>query len=146
MPAYIPEGHHTVTPYLVVPDAVKLIDFMKQAFDAELTFGPMKGPDGRVQHAEMRVGDSRVMIGQACEKFPALPAMIYLYLPDCDATYKKALAAGATSIMEPADQFYGDRSGGVKDTNGVSWWLGTAKEKLTLEQIQERAAKMSPKK
>ena len=140
MPARaIPEGHHTVTPYLVVRGAAKTIDFAKKAFDAEYLFDPMKRPDGTIMHAEIKVGDSVIMISDATEEHPAMQSMLHLYVPDIDARYKKAVAAGGTSVMEPADQFYGDRSGGVKDPCGVMWYIATHKEDVPMPELKKRA-------
>ena len=136
----IPDGYHSITPYLVVPDAPKTIAFLKQAFGATTLFEPMKRPDGSIGHAELKIGDSPLMLSEASEQCPATQAMIYLYVPDVDATYKKALAAGATSVMEVADQFYGDRSGGVKDPAGNSWYVATHKEDVAPQELAKRAA------
>jgi PhnB protein len=134
----IPDGYHSLTPYLVVPDAAGLVEFLKRAFDGkEVTC--MKRPDGTVGHAEVRLGDSLVMISQARGEWQPMPTALYFYVPDVDATYRRALQAGATSLMEPADQFYGDRNGGVKDPAGNSWWIATRKEDLSPEELQKRA-------
>lgn len=133
----IPEGYHTVTPYLVVEGAAKLIDFLKQAFDAEETFR-MPMPDGSIMHAEVKIGDSMVMMGEASEKWKAMPCAIYLYVNDADAVYKRALKAVATSTMEPSDQFYGDRQGGVKDPSGNTWWIATHKEDVSADELKKR--------
>src|SRR5262245_47635780 len=93
----IPEGHHTVTPYLVVRGAAKTIDFMKNAFGAEPTFEPMKRPDGLIMYAELKIGDSRVMIGDASDKHPATQSMIHLYVPNVDAVFQRAVSAGGVS-------------------------------------------------
>lgn len=135
----IPEGHHTITPYLVVDDAARLIDFLKQAFQA-VEMHCMQGPDGRVRHAEMRIGDSMLMLGEAQGASKPTPCMLYLYLDNCDAVYHQALKAGATSITEPADQFYGDRHGAVKDPCGNQWWIATHIEDVSPEEIAHRAA------
>jgi PhnB protein len=135
----IPEGYHSVTPYLVVPGVAKLLDFLKQAFDAKITHPPSTRPDGGIMHAEVQIGDSRVMMGEPTEKFPPLPGNLYLYVPDTDAVYRRALQAGASSVMEPADQIYGDRNAGVKDASGNLWWIGTHKEDMTPEEIMKRA-------
>ncbi len=140
-PNPIPEGHHTVTPFLRVADAAKLIDFLKQAFAATETFR-MDGPDGTVAHAEVKIGDSIVMIGQA-PAGQAMQAMLHLYVPDTDAVYRSAMAAGATSIREPADQFYGDRSGGVRDICGNEWWMATHIEDVSQEEMERRMAAMA---
>ncbi len=120
----VPEGHHTVTPYLVVSDASALASFLRDAFDGELLLAHERA-DGNVAHVEVRLGDARVMIGRASDGWQAMPAMVHLYLPDCDAAYRQAIAAGATSVQEPALQLYGDRSGGVRDAWGNIWWLAT---------------------
>jgi PhnB protein len=135
----IPEGYHSVTPYLVVPRAGRLIEFLKEAFKAE-EVERMSQPDGTVMHAEVRIGDSIIMMGESSDKFPAMPAAIYLYVPDVDAVYKRALAAGAASTMEPANQFYGDRNAGVKDPSGNLWWIATHVEDVPREEMAKRAA------
>lgn len=136
----IPEGYHSVTPYLVVEGAGALIDFAKQALDAEETFR-MPGPQGQIMHAELRLGDSMVMLADASgADNPPMPAMIHLYVPDVDSYYKRALAAGATSLREPADQFYGDRSAGVQDKFGNRWWLATHVEDVPADEMEKRAA------
>ena len=108
----IPEGHHTVTSYLVVREAAQLIDFMKQAFGAE-EIRRFTLPDGSIMHAEVRIGDSMVMLGEAGGEYAPMPAMLHLYVEDVDAVYQQALQAGAISLREPADQPDGDRRGGV---------------------------------
>ena len=133
----IPEGYRTVTPYLVVPDAGALIEFLERAFHAEET-ERTAAPDGRVMHAAVRIGDSMVMMGGASERHPPRPGTIYLYVPDADAAYERALAAGATSLMEPADQFYGDRNGGVEDLWGNQWWIGTHVEDVPPDELERR--------
>ena len=134
----IPDGYHTVTPYLIVEGVAGLIDFLKQAFDAVET-ERMPGPDGKVGHGEVRIGDSVVMMGEASGDWKPMPGSIYLYVNDTDATYKRALDAGATSVMEPADQFYGDRNAGVKDASGNMWWIATRKENVSPEELRKRA-------
>ena len=140
MPNPVPQGYATVTPYLCVADAAKLIEFLKQAFEAQLLF-KMDGPGGRIMHAEMTIGDSRIMLGQPAPG-QETHAMIHLYLPDADAVYARALAAGATSVREPADQFYGDRSGGVRDPFGNQWHIATHIEDVTPEEMDRRMAAM----
>ena len=135
----IPDGFHTVTPYLIVDGAKKVIDFMQQALGAKHDHEPTLRPDGMVMHATLKIGDSMVMISDASEHAKAMPVMLYLYVPDVDAAYQRALKAGATSIMEPADQFYGDRSGGVKDPSGNSWFIATHKEDVGAQELQKRA-------
>jgi len=137
-PNPIPEGYSTVTPYLCVVEAAKLIEFLKQAFAAEVIVR-MDGPDGSVMHAEVKIGDSIVMMGQVPAE-RATRAMLHLYVTDADATYKKALAAGATSVREMADQFYGDRSGGVRDAFGNDWHIATHVEDVSPEEMKRRMA------
>jgi PhnB protein len=134
----VPDGFHTVTPYLVVSNVAKLIDFLKAAFGAVELYR-MDMPDGSIGHAEVRIGDSPVMMGQAGGPFEPLMASLYLYVPDVDAVYKRAVQAGGTSIREPVDQFYGDRQGGVKDAFGNQWWIATHKEDVSHEELKKRA-------
>lgn len=119
---YIPEGHPTVSPYLVVTGVAQLIEFAKQVFGATEVYAS-KRPDGTVQHAEVRIGDSIVMMGESQDK--KFPGMLHLYVEDADAVYRRAIQGGAKSLREPADQPYGDRSGGVEDAFGNQWWIST---------------------
>jgi len=134
----IPDEYHTVTPYLVVKGAAKLIDFMKEAFGAQ-ELVRMGGPDGAIGHAEMRVGDSTVMLADPPGS-GAMPGTVVLYVEDCDAVYKAALAAGANSERAPEDMFYGDRSGGVIDPCGNRWWIHTHIEDVSPEEMNKRMA------
>ncbi|MGE0704826.1 MAG: VOC family protein, partial [Vicinamibacterales bacterium] len=111
-----------VTPYLLVPDADAELDFLTTAFDANVTLCD-RGDDGSVKHAELRVGDSLIMIGQAGGEWKALTGALYLWVPDVDATYAKAIDAGAASQMPPEDKPYGHRSAGVVDRNHITWWI-----------------------
>lgn len=118
------DTYRTLTPYLVVPDADAEIRFLRNAFSAtEKTC--QRTPEGRVIHAELEIGDSLVMLGEANEQWKALPAALYLWLADVDAAYARALEAGATSQMPPEDKPYGHRNAGVVDTNGITWWIGS---------------------
>jgi PhnB protein len=121
---YTPKGLHTVNAYLHPLRAEPVINFLKQAFGAQ-EIAKYASPDGVVHHAEIRVGDSVVEMGEAHGKYEPMPAMFYLYVPDCDAVYRRALAAGAKSISEPTDHPYGDRSGGVTDPFGNTWYIST---------------------
>ena len=121
----IPFGLHTITPYLVVKSVSTLIQFLQQVFDAESRGDPQYREDGSVKHAEVRIGDSVVMMGEPMDEIGPMPAMMYLYVNDCDATYEKALAAGATPVLEPDNYPHGDRYGGVKDPVGNIWWIVT---------------------
>lgn len=122
-----PEGFRSLTPYLLVRGGAGLIEFMKQAFGAE-ELGRVKLPDGTIQHAEVRIGDSIVELGDGGEAWPARPAAIHLYVPDADATYARAVAAGATTLFAPTDRPYGDREADVKDPFGNNWYIGTRKQ------------------
>lgn len=134
----IPEGYHSVTPYLTVDDAEAVINFARQAFGATLTFR-QNDDKGAIRHAEIRVGDSVVMIGQARDQWKARPSTLYVYVEDIDATYKKAIAAGGKSLREPTTEFYGDRSGGVEDSQGNQWWIATHVEDVSPEELKRRA-------
>jgi PhnB protein len=135
----IPDGYHTVTPYLTVRGVRRLLEFAKQAFDAEVKF-QMPRPDGEVAHAEFRIGDSMIMAGEPHDQWPPAPGVLYLYVPDVDAVFQKAVAAGAEVVRPLADQFYGDRSGGVKDPCGNQWWVATHVEDVSMEEMGKRAA------
>jgi PhnB protein len=122
--AHKPAGYPTVSPYLVVRDAARTIQFLKDVFDAtELR----KYPDeqGKLMHAEVRLDDSVVMLGDAAPSWPALDAHVHVYVPDVDATYRRALAHGATAVQEPVQKQDEDKRGGVKDAGGTTWWIST---------------------
>jgi PhnB protein len=144
----IPEGYHNVTPYLCCKGAADAIEFYKKAFGATEVLR-MGDPSGKVGHAELQIGDSRIMLA---DEFPEMgfrspqsiggsPVMLHLYVEDVDATVPKAVAAGARVTREVADQFYGDRGGQVEDPFGHKWYVSTHKEDLSPEEIQKRAAK-----
>src|ERR1700754_1276981 len=97
----VPDGYHTVPPYLVVRGAARTIEFARKAFGAEMVDEPMTRPDGTIMHAEFKIGDSRIMISDASEQHPPMQSMLHLYVPNVDAVYERALAAGGTSMMEP---------------------------------------------
>jgi PhnB protein len=120
----VPKGLFNVNPYLHPRRAEPLIGFLKRAFDAQ-EVAKYASPDGVVHHAVVRVGDSVVEMGEAHDKYEPMAAMFYLYVPNVDAVYKQAVAAGATSFQEPTDQFYGDRSAGVRDAFGNTWYIAT---------------------
>jgi uncharacterized glyoxalase superfamily protein PhnB len=135
----VPDGYHTVTPYLTVRGANKVIDFLKQAFGAKLSHEAIKRPDGSIMHAQVVIGDSRVMIAEESEMAKATTSTLYLYVPDVDGVFRQAVKAGGQTIMEPSDMFYGDRSGGVKDPSGNSWFIATHKEDVGAQELQKRA-------
>jgi PhnB protein len=139
-----PEGYQAVTPYLVVNGAARLIEFMEEVFEAEQV-ERMDAPGGRIRHAEVRIGDSRVMLGDAGGEHAPMSAMLYVYVDDVDATHQRALAAGATSVQEPADQFYGDRRSGVKDACGNTWYIATHVEDVPPDELKRRAQALMAK-
>jgi uncharacterized glyoxalase superfamily protein PhnB len=113
-----------VNPYFVVDGAERLVDFLVGVFDGN-DLGRTLRPDGRIEHGDVRIGDSLVMLSEASDAYPARPCVHYVYVPDVDSTFQMALAEGATSIMEPADQPYGDRCCGFVDPFGNRWWVAT---------------------
>jgi uncharacterized glyoxalase superfamily protein PhnB len=134
----IPKGYHTVTPYLIVTGAERLIEFLKQAFEAEEIYRSTL-PDGRIGHTELRIGDSMIELAEGNEQWKPMTCAIHLYVPDTDAVYRSAIEAGGVSLFEPADTFYGDRSGGVTDPSGNQWYIATRQEELTPEELDRRA-------
>jgi len=146
----IPDGYHSVTPYLCVKGAAQAIEFYKKAFLATERMR-LAQPDGRVGHAELQVGDSVIMLS---DEFPEMgarspqslggsPVSIHLYVEDADAIFNQAVAVGAKIKRPIADQFYGDRLGGVEDPFGHTWWISTHKEDLSPQEIERRAASAS---
>ena len=121
----LPMGRHTVTPYLIVHQGAALIDFLKELFGAELMYDVKYRSDGSLMHAELRIGDSTVMMGEPKDSTKLMPASIYIYVDDADVTYKRALEIGATSLMVPQGMPHGDRLGGVQDSFGNQWWVAT---------------------
>jgi PhnB protein len=122
----VPEGFHTVTPYLVVAGVGRLIEFLKEAFEAEETIRAAD-KDGVINHAAVRIGDSMVEMGEASGEWKAMPAGLHLYVENADETYRRAMQAGAVSLYEPQDMDYGDRESGVTDPSGNSWYIATHK-------------------
>jgi len=141
----IPDGYHSITPYIVMQNASGFIEFAKTAFDATVK-ERMETPDGGISHAEIRIGDSIIMLSDPLRDPILRPGYMYLYVPDTDATYKNAIAAGAESLMVPSDQSYGDRNAGVKDQFGNTWWIATHVEDVSPEEMARRAeAALAPK-
>lgn len=136
-----PDGYHTLTPQTIVEDATATIDFLVDVFGAEVK--EVYENEGFVQHSELRIGDSLVMVASASEDFPAFPFMMNVYVDDADATFTRAVEKGATALREPADQFYGDRTGGVRDSQGNQWWISTHLEDVPEDEIRRRMAEMS---
>jgi PhnB protein len=138
----VPDGYHTVTPFLNVKGLPKLIDFLKAAFGAEEIMR-MPGPDGSAVHAEINIGNSRIMLGEIMQQNQPSSSYFYVYVNDADAAYKRALGAGASTVSEPTDQFWGDRMGTLKDPFGNTWSVATHKEDVSPEEMAKRMAKMS---
>ena len=134
----IPDGYHTITPVLMVNDAAKLIDFLKEAFGAREK-ERSTDPTGRIVHAEVTLGDSIVQLSDAIGDWKSVQVPLLLYVTDTDSTYRRALEAGATSLREPMDAFYGNRTAGVKDSLGNSWWIATHQEDVSREELDRRA-------
>jgi uncharacterized glyoxalase superfamily protein PhnB len=135
----IPEAYGSVTPYLVVEGAEGLLGFLQNAFGAAVRGGDvMRGPDGKIGHAEVEIGDSIVMLADVPPDGEPLRAMLVIYVEDCDAVYKTALAAGAESQREPEDQFYGDRTAGVRDKWGNQYYISTHIEDVSEEEMERR--------
>ena len=143
----IPEGYHTVTPYLIVHDAARAIDFYKQAFGATELFR-MAGPDGRVGHAEIKIGDSPIMLADEHPEMGARspksiggsPISIMVYVENVDAVFNQAVAAGAKVVRPVENKFYGDRIGGLEDPFGYQWYISTHIEDVPPEELKKRAA------
>jgi len=144
---YIPDGYHTATPYLIVTGAARALEFYKQAFGAAEVVR-MDGPDGKVMHAEIKIGDSHIMLA---DEFPDMdarspqtiggtPVSLMLYLEDADAVTARAVSAGAKLLRPVQDQFYGDRCGTIADPFGHKWTIATHKEDLSPEEVRKRAA------
>jgi PhnB protein len=143
----IPEGYHSVTPYLILSGAGDAIAFYKKALGAEEVLR-LADPGEKVHHAEISIGDSRIMLADEHPEIQALspktvggsPVLIHLYVEDVDREIERAVAAGAKLVRPVADQFYGDRVGGIEDPFGYRWFIATHKEDLTIEEIRRRAA------
>jgi PhnB protein len=143
----IPAGHRTVTPHLIMDNAAEAITWYKKALGAE-EVARAAGPDGKIMHAEIKIGDSLIMLNDAMgggkppKAFGGSPASLWLYVPDCDALFNRAVAAGAVVPPGPMgqmqDQFWGDRAGTITDPQGYTWTIATRKEDLTAEEIGAR--------
>ena len=142
----IPDGYHTMTPYFVVPKAAEAIDFYAKAFGAEELYR-MEGPGGSVMHAEIRIGDSVMMLSDENPEQGAIapstlggsPVHILLYVEDVDAGYRRAVDAGAKEVMPPTDMFWGDRFGKFTDPFGHNWSMATHTENVAPEEMNKRA-------
>jgi uncharacterized glyoxalase superfamily protein PhnB len=121
---YKPEGYPSVSAYVMVDGAQRVIDFLKKTFDAT-ELRRYDSPDGTIMHAEVRIDDTVVMLSDGGGQFPAFPIWLHVYVPDVDATYRRALEAGGVSVQEPVQKGDPDRRGGVKDPSGNTWWIST---------------------
>jgi PhnB protein len=141
----VPEGYHTITPQLALDNAAQTIDWYKKALGAE-EISRSAGPDGKIMHAELKIGNSRFMVNDVMpgqkgpQAFGGSPASLWVYVDDSDAVFNRAVQAGAKVQVPLADQFWGDRGGAVTDPAGYNWWIATRKEELTQSEIQQRAA------
>jgi len=143
----VPEGYHTVTPQLVIDNAAQAIDWYKKALGAE-ELARAVGPDGKIMHAEIRIGDSRIMLNDAMggaktpKSLGGSPVSLWIYVEDADSLFNRAVSAGATVPPGPmgaiADQFWGDRCGSFTDPHGFRWTIATHKEDLTPQEMQQR--------
>lgn len=133
----IPDGYGTVTPWIIGPSTAKLIDYVTAAFDA-VELARIADEHGAIGHAEFRIGDSIVMAFDAKPHWPNTPAFLRLYVPDCDVTYRKAVAAGGTSHTEPTTAPFGDRVARVRDPFGNLWWIHTRVEDVSQQEFVRR--------
>lgn len=123
-PVHKPNGYTSVAPYLIVDGASRTIDFLVRVFGGvELRRFP--DPSGKIMHAEVRIDDTVVMLADGADAWPPIASYVHIYVPDVDATYRAALAAGATSVQEPVKKDDADKRGGVKDAGGTTWWIAT---------------------
>ena len=141
----VPQGFHTLTPHLILDNAAQTIDWYKNALGAQ-EISRSVGPDGKIMHAELSFGDSRIMVNDPMmgvkgpQALGGSPASLWLYVENSDALFKRAVGAGAKVQVPLADQFWGDRGGAIVDPNGYTWWIATRTEDLTQAEIQQRAA------
>lgn len=140
----IPEGYGSITPYLTVQDLPAQLDFLERAFGAVVT-ERIETPARGLRHAELLIGDSRMMLGQAQPDWPASSATFYHYVEDVDAVFARAVEAGAEIVMPLRDEPYGDRAGGVRDPQGTQWWIATHIEDVGPEETARRMAELDAK-
>lgn len=147
----VPPGYHSVTPYLLVRDATRALAYYREAFGAEELMR-FEGPPGRIAHAEVKIGDSHVMLADESREMNARaprsvggsPVSLLLYVEDVDRVVERAVAAGAKLVRPVEDKFYGDRMGGIEDPFGHQWYVGTHIEDVSPEEMKKRMAAMSP--
>ena len=141
--SFFPKGYHTITPQLTLNDAARAIEWYKKAFGAE-EIDRNIGPDGKIMHAELKIGDSHfmvndVMMGKGPKEFGGSPAGFWIYAADSDTLFKRAIDAGGKVEMPIDNQFWGDRAGALADPEGYTWWIATRKEELTKAEVEQRA-------
>jgi PhnB protein len=142
----IPAGYHTATPYLTLNDCAAALDYYKKAFHAQIVV-KMEGPNGKIGHAEIKIGDSMIMLSdempgganRSPQSLGGTTAAVFLYVPDVDASFKQAVDAGGRSVMAPADMFWGDRFGTLTDPFGHTWSMATHKEDVAPEEMKKRS-------
>jgi PhnB protein len=150
----VPQGYHTVTPHLVLDNAAQAIEWYKKALGAE-EVGRHVGPDGKIMHADLRIGNSHIMVndpmmgGKGPKAMGGSPASLWLYVEDCDALFKRAVSAGAQvhggDMGKMMDQFWGDRAGTLDDPHGYTWTIATHKEDLSPQELEQRSAEFMKK-
>ena len=133
----IPQGYGTVTPYLIVDGVSKLIDFLKETFHAEER-ARINDKEDHVGHAEIKIGNSIVMMADSTAQYRSIPSQLYVYVDNVDYTYERAMKAGGTSEQEPTTQFYGDRTAAVKDPTGNVWWIAAHVEDISPQEMDKR--------
>lgn len=136
-----PDGYHTVTPYVTVQGAADFLKFVEKIFGGKQV-DRVDRPDGLIMHATVRIGDSLIMVSDANEQMPAMPASLYVYVDDVDGTYRQAIEAGAKSDMEPVDMFWGDRFANFTDRWNINWSVGKQIEEVAPDEIKRRAQAM----
>jgi PhnB protein len=139
----VPDGYHTITPQLTLDNAAQTIEWYKKALGVE-EIRRSVGPDGKIMHAELRLGDSRFMVndvvmGKGPKAFGGSPASFWVYVENCDALFNRAVGAGGQVQMPIADQFWGDRAGAVSDPAGYTWWIASRQEDLTPAEMKQRS-------
>jgi PhnB protein len=141
----VPDGYHTITPQLTLDNAAQTIEWYKRALGAE-EVSRSAGPDGKIMHAEIKIGDSRVMLSDVMQgskgpqSYGGSPASLWLYVENCDAMFERAVGAGGKVQVPMGDQFWGDRAGAFADPSGYTWWIATRKEEFTRAEMQQRMA------